>query len=249
MSRRAVGCRSLVLLGVFVGLAGASPQARAGEDPRTIVRFLQELKNHGLHDLALEYLNQLRDDPSLPADLKTTLDYEEGRTLIDEASRSDLVRREELLREAKDKLEGFIKANPDRPEARDALVQMAKMLVERGYLATLLGEETPDKAKKESKVAEARDAYVQAREAYGQAVTALRPALAKFPVSMPENDPRRRERDTVEASYLDAMLQQAVCDHELAQTYPEGSSERTKLLDEALKQFEGLYKDHREQWA
>jgi tetratricopeptide (TPR) repeat protein len=249
MSRRALGCRSLVLLGILGGLAGASPQAQAGEDPRTIVRFLQELKNHGLHDLALDYLNQLRDDPSLPADLKATLDYEEGRTLIDEASRSDLVRREELLREAKDKLEGFIKANPERPEARDALVQMAKMLVERGYLATLLGEETPDKAKKESKVAEARAAYVQAREAYGQAVKALRPALAKFPVSMPENDPRRKERDTVEASYLDAMLQQAVCDHELAQTYPEGSSERTKLLDEALKQFEGLYKDHREQWA
>ena len=77
----------------------------------------------------------------------------------------------------------------------------------------------------------------------------LGPALAKFPVSMPENDPRKPERDTVEASYLDAMLQQGVCDHELAQTYPQDSPERTKLLDEALKQFEGLYKEHREQWA
>jgi cellulose synthase operon protein C len=250
MSRRAVGCRSLVLLAIFGGLAGMSPQARAGEDPRTVVRFLQELKNHGLYDLALDYINQLRDDPSLPADIKVSLDYEEGRTLIDEASRSnDLVLREELLRDAKDKLDAFVRAHPERPEARDALVQMAKLLVERGYLAILQSEDAQDKAKKDAKIAEGRAAYSQAREAYGKAVEALGPALAKYPVSMPANDPRKTERDTVEASYLDAMLQQGVCDHELAQTYPPGSPERTKLLDEALKQFEGLYKEHREQWA
>ena len=47
---------------------------------------------------------------------------------------------------------------------------------------------------------------------------------------MPANDPRKAERDNVEASFLDAMLQQGVCDHELAQTYPQASSpERTKL--------------------
>jgi tetratricopeptide (TPR) repeat protein len=250
MSRRVIGCRCIWFLAICGGLATGSPQLRAGEDPRTIVRFLQELKRNGLHDIALEYINQLRDDPSLPAELKVSLDYEEGHTLIDEASRSnDLVLREELLRDAKDKLEAFVKAHPERPESRDALVQMAKLLVERGYLAILQSEDTQDKAKKEAKVAEGRAAYTQARDAYGKAVEALRPALAKFPVSMPENDPRRKERDTVEASYLDAMLQQGVCDHELAQTFPEGSPERMKLLDEALKQFEGLYKDHREQWA
>ena len=249
MSRRVVGCRSLILLAILGGLAGAGTTARAGEDPRTVVRFLQELKNHGLHEVALDYILQLRDDPSLSAEVKATLDYEEARTLIDEASRSDLVRREELLRDARDRLEGFVKAHPERPEAREALVQMGKLLVERGYLAILLGEETQDQAKKDAKVAEARAAYTQGREAYGKAVAALGPALAKFPVSMPENDPRRKERDLVEASYLDAMLQQGVCDHELAETFPAGSPERTRLLDEALKKFQGLYNDHREQWA
>lgn len=250
MSRRVVGCRNLLLLATLAALAGPAPRARAAEDPRTIVRFLEELKNHGLHDVALDYINQLRDDPSVPAEIKATLDYEQGRTLIDEASKSnDLVLREELLRDAKEKLETFVKANPQRPEAREALVQMAKLLVERGYLAILQGEDTQDKAKKEAKIAEGRAAYTQAREAYGKAVEALGPALAKFPVSMPDNDPRRKQRDTVEASYLDAMLQQGVCDHELAQTYPPGSPERTKLLDEALRRFETLWKEHREQWA
>ncbi len=250
MSRRTVGCRCLILVVVAGGLAGSGPPARAAEDPRTVSRFLQELKSHGLHDQALYYISQLRADDSLPAELKVTLDYEEGRTLIDEASKSnDLVLREELLRDAKEKLEGFVKAHGQRPEASDALVQLAKLLVERGYLATLLSEETQDKAKKDAKVAEARDAFSQAHEAYGKAVEALSVALAKFPVSMPENDPRRAARDTVEASYLDGMLQKGVCDYELAQTFPTSSPDRTKYLDEALKQFEGLYKAHREQWA
>ena len=80
MSRRAVGCRCLILLAVFVGLAAVAPSARAGEDPRTSSRFLQELKTNGLHDVALDYIAQLRADDSLPADLKIGLDYEEGRT-------------------------------------------------------------------------------------------------------------------------------------------------------------------------
>jgi tetratricopeptide (TPR) repeat protein len=250
MSRRASGLRCLILVAIFGGLAGLGPRARAGEDPRTVVRFLQELKNHGLHDLALEYIAQLRADASLPADLKVSLDYEEGRTLIDEASRSnDLVLREELLRDAKEKLEAFVKAHAERPEARDALVQLSKLLVERGYLAMLSSEDTPDKAKKDAKIAEARDAFTQARESYGKAVEALGAAKDKYPVSMPANDPRRAERDLVYASYLDAMLQKGVCDYELAQTYPASSPDRAKYLDEALKQFEGLYKAHREQMA
>ena len=77
------------------------------------------------------------------------LDYEEGRTLIDEAAKSsDLVLRQDLLKEAKDKLEAFVKAHSQLSQTRDALVQMAKLLIERGHLAMLFSEETQDQAKK-----------------------------------------------------------------------------------------------------
>lgn len=250
MSRRLVGRCTLLLAAALFWVGGTARLAVAEDDPRTVVRFLQELKNHGLHDVAIDYIKQLRADPTLPADLKVGLDYEEGRTLVDEAGRSnDLVLREDLLRDAKEKLESFVKNHPQRPEASDALVQMAKLLVERGYLATLFAEDTQDKAKREAKIAEARDAYLQAYDAYGKAVVALAAAKDKYPVSMPENDPRRAQRDAVLASYLGGMLQQGVCDYELAQTYPAGSKERSKYLDEALKQFDTLYKAHRQQWA
>jgi tetratricopeptide (TPR) repeat protein len=250
MSRRAVGCRWFVLVLSIVGPVSLAAPARAAEDSRTATRFLQELKNHGLHDLALDYINQLRADPTLPNELKIGLDYEEGRTLIDEASRSsDLVLREELLKDARDKLEGFAKAYPTRPEARDALVQLAKLLLERGYLAMLQSEDTQDKTKKEAKLADARAAYSQAHDAYGKSVEALAAAYKTFPVSMPEGDPRRAQRDMVLATYLNAMLQKGVADYELAHTFPADSADRTKYLKAALDQFESLYKSYREQFA
>ncbi len=251
MSRRAVGSRwNLLALIALVGLVAGPVPGWAAEDPRTVRRFLQELKDHGFHDLALEYLNQLRADPTLPADFKAVLDYEEGRTLIDEAIRTgDAVMAEEFLKEARAKLDGFVKAHPQRPEARDAMVQLAKLLVERGYQARVQSEETQDKGKKEAKLADARAAYVEAHAAYAKAVEVLDADRKKYPVSLPDGDPRRAERDDVYNRCLDAMLQKGVSEYELAQTYPAGSPERSRYLKSALEQFDGLHKNHREQFA
>lgn len=249
MSRRGVPSSWAILTAIALGIWGGRTPALAGEDSRTVSRFLQELKNRGLHDLALDYLNHLRNEPALPADLKVVLDYEEGRTLIDEAARTgDLVLRKELLEEARNKLDAFTKTHPQLPQARDALVQLARLLVERGHLAMLQAEDTADKAKKDAKIAEARASFVQAQQAYSQAVAQLSAAYKKFAGFIPEG-PLRDERDSVYATYLDAMLQQAVCEYELAQTHPAGSAERTKSLTSARDQFEGMYKSYREQLA
>ena len=67
----------LVLVGVlWIGLSQG--QVQAGEDPRTALRFIQELRDHGLHDQVLEFIDELRADPGLPTDLKAVLDYQEG---------------------------------------------------------------------------------------------------------------------------------------------------------------------------
>ena len=178
--------------GLLIGLNVALARAQAGEDARTALAFVEELRERGLHELALEYLNVLRADPPLPANVKDVLDYEEGRTLIDEAAKSgDLVLREDLLKEAREKLEGFVKAHPQLPETREALVDLAKLLIERGHLAMLLSEETTDKAKKEAKVAEARAAFTEAHEAYAKAIEPLNAAYKKYAGFIPDDDPRK----------------------------------------------------------
>ncbi|MBV8127882.1 MAG: hypothetical protein JO114_09530, partial [Planctomycetaceae bacterium] len=72
MSWRALVQLGLVLIGVF-GIGTQRTMVRADEDPRTALRFLQELRDHGLHDLAIEFIDELRADPGLPADLKVVL--------------------------------------------------------------------------------------------------------------------------------------------------------------------------------
>jgi cellulose synthase operon protein C len=248
MSRRAVNWSWVVPAGAVMCLAAAAAPVRADEDPRTVPHFLQALRDHGLHDKALEYIELLRTDTALPGNIKDLLDFEQGRTLIDEAAKSsDLALREELLKDARNKLDEFAKAHAQLAQARDALVLMAKLLIERGHLAMLFSDEATDPVKKEAKAAEARAAFTQAHEAYANAIAPLQAALKNYPAYTDEKDPRHAERAALHISLLDATLQKGVADFELAHTFPPGSAERNKVLKEALDQFESLYKNYRTQ--
>jgi tetratricopeptide (TPR) repeat protein len=239
-----------VLTPAVLLLLGGPPVRAAGEDPRTALSFLQGLRERGLHDQALEFIDQLRADPSLPAEIKAVLDYQEGRTQIDEASRTgDLVRRRELLEQARGKLEKFTREQAGHLLAREAQVQVARMQGERGHLSLLLAEDAADPAQKAARQAEARAAFVQGRDAYAAAIDKLNQAHKGYAGFIPKGDPRLEERGKVYSALLDAMLQRAVTDYELAQTYAAGSSERTSSLNEALRQFDDLYKNYRTQMA
>ena len=173
-------------------------QAQPGEDPRTALRFLKELRDHDLHDQAIAYLKMLRADAQLPAAVKDVLDYEEGITLIDEAAKTnDLVLRDELLRDASEKLEGFAKTKPQLRQGREAQVHIGKLLLDRGHTAMLLSEEAQDPTKKATKIAEARAAFDQAHEAYAKAVEPLKAEHKKYIGFIEPSDPRAAERDAI----------------------------------------------------
>jgi tetratricopeptide (TPR) repeat protein len=239
----------LLLIGA-IWIGSNSMSVRAQEDPRTALRFLELLREHGMYEQALQFIDLLRADPTLPADLKGMLDYQAGRTEIDEAAKTgDLVHRRELLEQARVKLENFVNAQPNHPLAREARVQGARMLVERGHLALLLAEDSQDPAQKALRQTEARNSFSQAHEAFARAVEQLDRAYKGFSGYLAKGDTRQEERDKIYAALLEAKLQQGVADYELAQTYPAGSPERVTHLNEALQQFSTLYKDYRTQMA
>ena len=248
--KRVVVAGWMILVGLALGICEPNARADSGEDSRTALKFLKKLRDLGLHDYALDYIKMLQADAALPASIKDILDYEEGCTLIDEAARSgDLVLREELLRDAGDKLDAFVKAHPQLMQARDAQVHMGKLLIDRGHTAMLLSEDASDAAKKAAKISEARTAFEQARQTYGKTIDPLKEEYKKFGAHLEENDPRVAERDAIYVTLLDAMLQQGVADYELAESFPAGSPERAKSLKDALTQFDLIYKNYREQWA
>lgn len=220
------------------------------EDTRTATQYLHGLRDRGYFDLADEYLERLRSAPGTPTDLRETIDYEQARIMIDEASRTgDLALRKELLDKARGKLSSFTQQHPKHPLTTEALVQLARLLVERGHLAMLQGDEAATPKEKEVKLSEARASFDQARDAYTRADEMLTAAFKTFPHFLPDNDPRKAQREQAHTAMMDAQLQKAVVDYEQGQTYPAGSPQRAKYMDTGLAQFEDIYKRYRTQFA
>jgi hypothetical protein len=247
-------------------LALIAPAARAQFDdvPPEVdreLRFLQGLRERGYFDLALEYVNGLLARDSIPEALRGALRYELGRGRLEEATATaDLDRRQALLEQARQELDGFVKAYPEHRLTSEALVQLARLNVERGHTALLQANEvkTTDeegkeiaagKAEREAKLAAARAAFGEARKAYDEAEGRLQAAYDAFPKFIPDGDPRRAARDRAHTALMDDQLQRAVVDYEEAQTYAPGSKERDALLDEASGRFKGLYERYRTQLA
>ncbi len=237
---------------VSAGLAVFIPPTalRAREDTRNAAKFVQGLRDRGYFDLAAEYLESVRDLPDTPPELKTVIDYELGRMLLDEASKTgDLIRRKDILDQARVKLDTFSKANPDHPKASDALVELARLLGERGHLAMLQADDTEVKTAKESKLAEARGSFDQSRIAYEAAEKRFKKTFSNYPAFIPDGDPRKDEKEKVHTALMLAQLQKAIIDYEEGQTFTLGSKERNDYLDKGVIQFEDLYKSYRKQMA
>ena len=82
--------------------------AARGEEPAR--QFLDGLRERGYHDVALEYLQRMKDNPLAPVELREIYLYEQGATLI-EASREqrDMAIRATQLDEAQSSLQQFIR--------------------------------------------------------------------------------------------------------------------------------------------
>ncbi len=128
--------RLLVMLTVgSLSLAGAA--LRAEEPPH--LEFVRGLRQRGMPDYALEYLQELSKKP--PAGLARVLPLEMAKARADLAqSEPDLARRETMYHQARQDLETFLKNNPKAPEVADATVELGRTMSRQGQLAVLQAE-------------------------------------------------------------------------------------------------------------
>lgn len=246
--------RRALVRGAALAMVLAAPAAvRADEDMRNAAQFLAGLRERGYYDLAGEFLEALRNDKATLEEIRSTIDYDKGQLLVDEAAKTgDLVRRKDLLDQARGDIATFVEKNPKHVRASEAAVALARLFVERGHLALLTaGELDPvkDKEEKATKLKEARDSYDAARAAYTKAETQLEAKFKEYPNYLADNDPRKEQKDKVHAALMDAQLQKAIDDYEQGETYDLRSKERTEYMNKALTQFEDVYKKYRTQLA
>ncbi len=262
MPRREIVWALLVAGLTLGGVAAAQAPSKTGSPETDLeLRFLRGLRDRGYYDLALDYIDQMLQAKDTPAALKPVLNYEIGRGKLDEATQlGDLERRTALLEQARVKLDEFAKSYPNHALAPEALVQLARLNVERGHTAMLQANEvktvTEDgkpsaqgQAERETKLVAARAAFDEARKAYAKAEVRLKANFDAFPKFIPEGDPRKEARERAHTALMDDQLQRAVVDYEEAQTYPLGSKERNALLDRGIAAFEELYKNYRTQMS
>jgi TolA-binding protein len=220
-------------------------------DPSAIPRrFLAGLRERGYYDLAAEFIQQVRDNPDSPPDLKVEFEYEAARNLINEAvNLADIDRRFTLIDQARARLEAFINAHPGDRLTDEARAQVALLAFQRGMTSALLAADAPDDAARNARRNEARASYQQALTLYDQAIAPLQTAYETFPSFIPDADPRHAQRDRIRASLFDAELSRALVDYELAQLEPPGSDERAKRLETARLAFQSMSDRRRGEFA
>jgi hypothetical protein len=109
---------------------GLTVPSSFAEEPSN--KFLEKLKQAGYYDMAAVYIEQLQTDPSLSADAKLALAYEQGDVLWKQSLNTrEPKARDAAIAAAQAKLAQFLKDAPKHPNASDALLSLARMADKR----------------------------------------------------------------------------------------------------------------------
>lgn len=223
--------------------------ARADED---FIGFLRGLHERGHGDLAVHYLNQIKERPDLPEDVKTTWDLELARSLrvaANETPNVDL--QQKYILEAQQALDKFLKEQADHEEAASAQMTSGDISLFRAQKTLLTAQR--DKTKKETLIPEARKLFGEARPKYEKAVTMYKDRIDKVQASLSGKkkfSSTRAERNylTLVDSWYNARFKVATVDYNVGLTYSEAADpNRKKILQAAYKGFDSIYQENREE--
>lgn len=234
------------LIAALTLLAGLHA-TRAGAE-EAYERFLAGLKEQGLFDMALEYLNTMRDSPLLTEGQKQELPFEEGRVLVENArAENDTAAKSKLLDQARDRFAEFIKQNPSNPKSANAELELGNVLVERGRSLLFQANRPNNADKKDALLKGGRDLLQQAKKVFDEAEKKFSARSKEFKTYY---DPKK-EADKIEArtqvrgNLLTAQMLVAGVTQELAKSYQKGSADYKKLMQEAAEKYKTLYEKHR----
>lgn len=241
----AAGMRLAGMIAVLLGILGGVTSS-SGEEPAR--EFLAGLRERGYYDMAVEYLEQMKTSPLAPMELKETLLYELGTTLIQSSrDQRDIKLREAQLEEAGQSLQRFVGMLPDHPLVTSANSQLGNLKVERARIKVEQAKQPG--ANKAKLLAEAAEIYADAYAVFDRAQIELRERLSKMNNIPPDDKKAHALRDTLRTDYLQAKLLGAAVKEEAADTAAAGSAEQKELLTAAAEQYGEIYEKWRTRLA
>jgi cellulose synthase operon protein C len=234
-----------------VGLLVACLSGRPAIAKEPYREFIHGLQQRQYFDLAMDYLQQIDEDPATPEDVKILIPYEKARTLLAE---SRTLRNQEArlaqLDEAQAMFEAFSRVAPEHPLRGQANTERARILLDKARLEIYAADEPANRGNREAFRGRARQYIQQAREVFQQAHDQHQATWESMKGFIPEEEKARRAaRDEAEALYMQAQLDLGRTIYEEAQTYDRGTKERAEMLDQAAAAFEEIHQKYRSQIA
>jgi flagellin-specific chaperone FliS len=226
------------------------PGAARGEE--AYERFLEGLKEQGLFDVALDYMESLRTSSLLTEAQKQEMPFDEGRLLVENArAESDPTAKTKLLDQARDRFAAFIKSNPSNPKSASAETELGNVLVERGRSLLDQANRPANAGKKDALLKQARDLLDEAKKVFDQAEAKFSARLKEIPTLLDRKKDAEKieQRDHAREDVLRAHLYAAGVLQELAKTYPKESSEQKNMLQGAAEKYKSLYEKQRRRLA
>jgi tetratricopeptide (TPR) repeat protein len=211
-------------------------------------KFVGKLRERGLHDLAVDYLDGLEQSPLADDAVRAQIPYLRAVTQIDQARRAlDRDARSRLVNQARTALEEFAAAHPDSVEGAEAQVQLATLLFEQGQQTIAQAEQLPEgptyAADRERYHRQARKLLDEARELFLRTEAFYRSEVERLAQSVTADDAAgvadRRQEVRGRLSQVSVLAAQSL--YEQALTCPPNSADFRQLLQQAAAELNGLH--------
>jgi tetratricopeptide (TPR) repeat protein len=224
------------------------PSAAFGTEPAE--EFLRGLKERGLNELALDYLERMKTSPLVGEEFRRQIPYHRGVVLIEQSRQSaDPATRSRLLDQARAELEQFAQDNPDSIESAEAQMQLGTMQLDRGQQLMADARKLPDAAAYDAeRIAQAREArrhYQDARAMFELAAGIYSSELEKLPPtsSSDVDSDQGTKRQEYRSRVAQLRFYAAQGNFETAQTFPPGDDDYRKHHESAAKELAAIYEE------
>ena len=213
--------------------------------------FIDGLLQRQYYDVAIDYLNRLRETPGTPDEMRAKIDYRIGQVHLEAlATGVTPLGFNAHLDQSKAAFEKFLSENPDDEDAFSANFNLGKLQLEEARIAMQKSNQTGIRAaQKESFGLQARELFAEAREHFNAAEKIVYETAKQLQSDTDtKTDPLKQARqDTAHARLLDSKIRGAVALWEHAKTFEPDQDEFISELKEAVRLFHEIavkYKDY-----
>jgi tetratricopeptide (TPR) repeat protein len=218
-------------------LASATPRAH-GEEPYQ--RFLQQLRDEQLFDLALVYLSDLEDRPNVSREFKSDMQLERGMLLYQSAAKLSAgnVDRPQRLDEAEAALREFLETKKNHPRRSEARLKLGELLLTRA-------EEAKSRVGADGRedIPQAIKFYDDAHQLFESTIQELASILENIKGARidPADTAKVAVRQQIQQDLRQAQLLSAKSVEERGRCRADDSPQRQADLEQALQMFSDLY--------